>query len=129
MRLIDAELITIEGKNYLLSPETNSELFVFCVNNELTIGYFDDLLGDGIQWVKNIAVEPEQIGMMYEETKLNGYHKIIPITPEHIEAIKQNGGKCKIEMDELLSTVHDDLTPNQKIFEPILIDNKVIIHL
>jgi hypothetical protein len=129
MILKDVELVTVDGENYLTSNETNNKLFIFCINNELTVACFDELLGDGIQWVKNIAVEPEQIGMVYEESKLNEYHKIVPINANHIEAIIANGGHCKIEVNNILPTVHEDTEPTQKLFEPILIDNKVIIHL
>ena len=129
MILKDVELITVDNKNYLLSNETNNELFVFCIDDQLTIAHFDDLLGAGIQWVKNIAVEPEQIGMIYEESKLGEYHKIVPINASHIETINANGGHCKIEVNNILPTVHEDTEPTQKLFEPVLIDNKVIIHL
>ena len=129
MILKEVELITVDGENYLTSTETNNELFIFCINNELTVAYFDELLGDGIQWVKNVAVQPKQIGMVHMETKLNNYHNIVPITEKDINQIKSNGGKCWIEVDQLVPTIHNDFNHNQNIFEPILIDNKVIIHI
>ena len=95
----------------------------------LSVAYFDELLGDGIQWVKNVAVQPKQIGMVHMETKLNNYHNIVPITEKDINQIKSNGGKCWIEVDQLVPTIHNDFNHNQNIFEPILIDNKVIIHI
>jgi hypothetical protein len=129
MNLKEVQLVTIDNENYLLSNETNNELFVFCVNNEMTVARFDDLLGEGIQWVKNIAVLPEQIGMVYVESKFGEYHKIQPITNENIETIKANEGQCKIEVYDILPVIHEDVNPTQKLFEPILIDNKVIIHI
>jgi hypothetical protein len=129
MNLKNVQLVTIDNENYLLSDETNNELFVFCVNNEMTIAQFDDLLGEGIQWVKNIAVLPEQIGMVYIESKFDEYHKIQPITNENIETIKANEGQCKVEVNYILPVIHEDVNPTQKLFEPILIDNKVIIHI
>ena len=129
MNLKDVQLLTIDNENYLLSNETNNELFVFCVNDQMTIAHFDDLLGEGIQWVKNIAVLPEQIGMVYGGSKLGEYHRIEPINNQHIEMIKANDGQCKIEVNYILPTTHEDVDPTQKIFEPVLIDNKVIIHI
>ena len=129
MNLIEAELITVDDKNYLTSHQTNGELFIFSINDKLTVAYFDELLGDDIQWVKNVVVEPEQIGLLHLGVNTDGVHQMAPVTQEVIDLIKSNQYKCFIEVDQIYQEQHDDISVSQKIFEPILIDNKVIIHL
>jgi hypothetical protein len=129
MNLKEVELITVEGANYLASNETNNDLFIFSINNKLTVAYFDELLGDDIMWVKNVAATPEQIGLIYEGIVNSEYHKIVPITQEHIDQIKEKSGKCFIEVMNIYDKLPDDVDVKTKTFEPILVDNKVIIHL
>lgn len=129
MNLKEVELITVGGVNYLTSHETNNNLFIFSVNKKLTVACFDELIGDDIDWVKNIAVVPEQIGLVHRGIENNQYHKIAPITEHDINQIKNNSGKCFIEVMQLYDKLPDDIDVKTKTFEPILIDNKVIIHL
>ena len=65
------------------SEYDEKELFMFCVNGRLAAGYFDDMLGAGIQWVKKVIAEPEQIGKI------------------DVKSIIKNGessGKCEVEI-------------------------------
>ena len=41
MILKEVELITVDGENYLTSTETNNELFIFCINRNKKLHYFD----------------------------------------------------------------------------------------
>ena len=129
MILKEVELVVVDGKNYLASADTNNELFIFSIGDTLTVAYFDDLLGSEIQWVKNVAIEPEQIGYVFKGGKDDDVYEMALITDEDINTIKQNDGKCYIEVSELFETTPDDLEIHQTTFIPVLIDNKVIIHL
>ena len=53
MNLKEVKMVVIDDKIYLLSNETNNKHFVFSIGGNLTIGEFDDLLGDEIDWVMN----------------------------------------------------------------------------
>ena len=128
MNLKEVKMVTLNDKFYLLSNETNNKYFIFSINGELTEAEFDDLIGDQIDWVMNIAVEPEQIGLVYIGAEGEN-HKISNITNEHISNIMSNNGKCFIEMMNPEDYDHLDLELGKYEFTPILLDNKVIIHL
>jgi hypothetical protein len=114
MLLKEVELRVIDNQIYILSDDSDSELFVFSINGELTVAYFDDLLGDQINWVKPVLVEPNEIGWVNEGVN-EGIFKITPLNDKHIDIIQSNGGVCSIEINE-------DSTP-------LLLESKVIIHI
>ena len=129
MSLKEVKMVIIDNKIYLLSGETNNDDFVFSVNGDMVIGAFDDLLGDQIDWVMNVAIQHEQIGLIYDGLELNEYHRIVQLNGEHIAKIMNNNGRCFIEMVNPINQEHKDIELGSNIFEPILIDGKVIIHL
>jgi hypothetical protein len=128
MNLKEVKMVVIDDKIYLLSNETNNKHFVFSIGGNLTIGEFDDLLGDEIDWVMNIAIEPEQIGLFYGGLELNEFHRIVPLSDENVNGILANNGKCFIEMINPDEYTHLDLELGGNQFTPVLIDNYVIIH-
>jgi hypothetical protein len=134
MKLKEVQLVTIDGRHYILSDDSNSELFVFSIDDQLTVAYFDELLGDTIQWVKPVLIEPDNIGWVNEgvNENINGedVYKLTFLSNHHLEIIKSNNGICKIEVDEIDVDLISDFDPTiHTSFKPIYHHSKVIIHL
>lgn len=130
MRLKEVELVTIDEKNYILSDDSKSDLFVFCVDDNLIVANFDELLGDTIQWVKPVLAEPDNIGWVNEGVNENNLYKLTLLSKHHLEMIKSNNNICKIEVDEIDTNLISDFDPTTNVnFTPIYHQSKVIIHI
>lgn len=130
MTLKEVQLVNVNGENYIISDSSNSELFVFSIDNQLTVAYFDELLGDAIQWVKPVLVEPEAIGWVNEGVNSDGLYTLTLLSERHLDTIRLNNGVCKIEVEELDITLIEDFDPLIHMsFTPIFHQSKVIIHL
>lgn len=130
MKLKEVQLVTIDDKHYILSDDSKSDLFVFSIDDKLTVASFDDLLGDAIQWVKPILAEPDSIGWVNEGVNENGLHKLNILSKHHLDIIKSNNGICRIEVDEINTNLISDFDPMTHVnFTPIYHQSKLIIHI
>jgi len=124
----EVELVIIGGQKFLLANDTINDLWVFNVNNKLSIGYFDDLLGSDIKWVKNVFIEDNMIGFVNEDSN-NDVFRITPLNQNHIDKILSNDGICRIEVMERNNDLLDFNPSIHNKCEPVLLDGKVIIHI
>jgi hypothetical protein len=130
MKLKEVQLVTIDDKHYILSDDSKSDLFVFSIDDKLTVASFDDLLGDAIQWVKPILAEPDSIGWVNEGVNENGLYKLNILSKHHLDIIKSNNGICRIEVDEINTNLISDFDPMTHVsFTPIYHQSKLIIHI
>jgi hypothetical protein len=129
MILKEVQLVTIKDEHYILSNDSLNELYVFSIENELVIANFDELLGENIQWVKPILIEPESIGWV-NEGEIDGLFQIKPLNDDHLNKIKSNGGVCKIETTQIDTGLLEDFNPLSHLsYTPIFYKSKVIIHI
>jgi hypothetical protein len=129
MILKDVYFVTIDGEYYLLSDVTTNPLWCFSINGKLIIGEYDDFIGDQIDWVKNVVVLPQMIGYFSEKNDGDTF-KMIPLNNEYLEKILKNGNKCKIEVEVINTENIIDFDPAiHNYFTPVLLDNKVIMHI
>jgi hypothetical protein len=129
MILKDVYFVTIDGEYYLLSDVTTNPLWCFSINGKLIIGEYDDFIGDQIDWVKNVVVLPQMIGYFSEKNDGDTF-KMIPLNNEYLEKILKNGNKCKIEVEVINTENIIDFDPAiHNSFTPVLLDNKVIMHI
>lgn len=130
MELRDVILIKDSmGDYYLLSDNTVNPMWAFSINGKITIGEFNDLMGDQIDWVKNVIATPNMIGYFSEEEN-NGVFNLTQLNDDHIQQIMDNDSKCKIEVMSLNVENIEDFDPKiHNSFSPILLNNKVIIHI
>jgi hypothetical protein len=129
MTLKEVQLVTVNGEHYILSDDSNHNLFVFSVDGELTVANFDDLLGDQIQWVKPVLIEPESIGWV-NEGETDGLFWLTLLSNHHLDRIRDNNGVCKIEVNEINTKLIEDLDPLLELsYTPIFHQSKVIIHI
>jgi hypothetical protein len=129
MILKDVYFVTIDGEYYLLSDVTTNPLWCFSINGKLIIGEYDDFIGDQIDWVKNVVVLPQMIGYFSEKNDDDTF-KMIPLNNEYLEKILKNGNKCKIEVEVINTENIIDFDPAiHNAFTPVLLDNKVIMHI
>ena len=130
MILKEVKLVTVDNENYIISDESDSELFVFSIDDKLTVAYFDELLGAGIQWARPVLIEPEAIGWVNEGVNTDGLHMLTVLSERHLDTIRLNNGMCKIEVEELDTSLIQDFDPLINMsFTPIYHQSKVIIHL
>jgi hypothetical protein len=130
MNLIEVQLVTIDDEHYILSNDSNSELFVFSIDNQLTVAYFDELLGDAIQWAKPVLIEPNAIGWVNEGVNDEGLYTLTLLNDSHLDRIRLNNGVCRIEVDDINTELIEDFDPLIHMsYTPILHKSKVIIHL
>jgi hypothetical protein len=129
MILKDVYFVTVDNEYYLLSDESVNPLWCFSVNEELVIGEFNDLIGEEIDWVKNVVALPFMIGYFSEKDD-NDTFKMIPLNNEYLEKILKNGNKCKIEVEVINTENIIDFNPSiHNSFTPVLLNNKVIMHI
>lgn len=130
MTLKEVQLVTVNDEHYILSDDSTSNLFVFCIDNELTVAYFDELLGDAIQWVKPVLIEPESIGWVNEGEESDGLFRLTLLSNHHLDQIRSNNGVCKIEVNQIDTKLIEDFDPLVHLaYTPIFHQSKVIIHI
>lgn len=128
--LKEVELVIINDQKFLLATDTINDLWVFSINDKLSVGYFDDMLGSDIKWVKNIFIEDNLIGVVNEDfIGENDVFRIVPLNQNHIDKILSNGGLCRIEIEERNNDLLDFNPSIHNRYEPVLLDGKVIIHI
>jgi hypothetical protein len=128
--LKEVELVIIGGEKFLLATDTINDLWVFNVNDKLSIGYFDDMLGSDIKWVKNVFIENDLIGVVNEDyISETDVFRITPLNQNHIDKIISNGGLCRIEVEERNIDLLDFNPSIHNRYEPVLLDGKVIMHI
>jgi hypothetical protein len=129
MTLKEVQLVTINDEHYMLSDDSNSELFVFCINNELVVANFDELLGAQIQWAKPVLIEPESIGWV-NEGETDNLFRLTLLSNHHLDRISDNEGICKIEVNQIDTKLIEDFDPLLHLgYTPIFHQSKVIIHI
>ncbi len=129
MTLKEVQLVTINDEHYILSDDSNGELFVFCINDELIVANFDDLLGDQIQWAKPVLIQPESIGWV-NEGETDGLFRLTLLSDYHLDKIRDNNGICKIEVHQIDTKLIEDFDPLLHLdYTPIFHQSKVIIHI
>ena len=130
MKLKEVQLVTINDENYILSEDSNNQLFVFCINDNLVVANFDELLGEQIQWAKPVLIEPKNIGWVNEGADENGLFRLTLLNKHHLETIKSNDGVCRIEIDDINTELIEDFDPLTNVaFVPLFHQSKVLIHL
>jgi hypothetical protein len=129
MTLKEVQLVTVNNEHYILSDDSNYNLFVFSINDELIVANFDDLLGDQIQWVKPVLIEPESIGWV-NEGETDGLFELTSLSDNHLNQIRTNNNICKIEVNEINTNLIEDFDPLLHLgYTPIFYESKVIIHI
>jgi hypothetical protein len=126
--LKEVELVIVDGQKFLLADDTINDLWVFNIDDKLSIGHFDDLLGAAIKSVKNIFIEDDIIGFVNESSD-NDVFRIVPLNQDHIDEILANGGSCRVEVVEKNNDLLDFNPSVHNRYEPILLEGKVIIHI
>ncbi len=129
MTLKEVQLVTVNDKNYILSEDHGAELFVFCVDDVLYVGHFNDFVDLKIKWVKPILIEPEYIGWV-NEGEFDGLFKLTLLSNHHLDKIRENNGICKMEVRQINSGLIEDLNPLSYLnYTPIFHNSKVVLHL
>lgn len=126
--LKEVELVVVNGEKFLLADDTINDLWVFNIDDKLTVAHFDDMLSPDIKWVKNIFIEDNMIGVVNEDFE-NDAFKIVPLNKDHIDKILSNGGVCRIEIEERNNDLLDFNPSIHNKYEPVLLEGKVIIHI
>lgn len=126
--LKEVELVIVNGEKFLLADDTINDLWVFNIDDKLTVAHFDDMLSPDIKWVKNIFIEDNMIGVVNEDFE-NDAFRIVPLNQDHIDKILSNGGVCRIEIEERNNDLLDFNPSIHNKYEPVLLEGKVIIHI
>lgn len=126
--LKEVELVIVNGEKFLLADDTINDLWVFNIDDKLTVAHFDDMLSPDIKWVKNIFIEDNMIGVVNEDFE-NDAFRIVPLNKDHIDKILSNGGVCRIEIEERNNDLLDFNPSIHNKYEPVLLEGKVIIHI
>jgi hypothetical protein len=126
--LKEVELVIVNGEKFLLADDTINDLWVFNIDDKLTIGHFDDMLSSDIKWVKNIFIEDNMIGFVNENYE-NDIFRIVPLKQNHVDKIISNGGACRIEVEERNNDLLDFNPSIHNKYEPVLLEGKVILHI
>jgi len=130
MILKNVKLINDCGVLYLLIDEIDENGYcAFSMGGGLYIRKYAetyDLLPD---WIMGIIAYPEQIGLVFERELYGGVCLLSPFNNYYLLEIEKNNGFCKIEIQKPLHHDKNDIHPKDVKIEPVLVDNKVVIHL
>jgi len=128
MTLKDVTLITANNNHYLTVDEI-TERCLYCVNGEQYEDLYSNTLDQKVDWVKGIIAGPNQIGLVFERELSGGLCLLSPFNGYYLAEIEKNNGSCKIELQEPSHHNKNDIHPKDIKIEPVLVDNKVVIHL
>jgi hypothetical protein len=128
MILKDVILETINGKPYLLMNEIMDDYCAFSIGGEIYIRKYAETFDLNTDWVRGILVKPENIGLVHYGSA-DDTHIIGELNEQAILNIKANGGNCKIEIMKIHSLNKPDVSLENIKFEPIMVNDKVVIYL
>ena len=128
MYLKDVTLITANYNHYLTVDEI-TERCLYCVDGERYEDLYSNTFNQEVDWVKGIIAGPDQIGLVFEKDLDGGMCLLSPFNGYYLAEIEKNNGSCKIEIQEPLHHDKNDIHPKDIKIEPVLVDNKVVIHL
>jgi hypothetical protein len=128
MYLKNVTLMTANYNHYLTVDEI-TERCLYSVDGERYEDLYSNTLNQEVDWVKGIIAGPEQIGLVYERELPGGMCLLSPFNGYYLIEIEKNNGSCKIEIQEPSHQDKTDLHPKDIKIEPLLVDNKVVIHL
>jgi hypothetical protein len=128
MTLKDVTLITANYNHYLTIDEI-TERCLYSVDGERYEDLYSNTLNQQVDWVKGIIASPDQIGLVYEKELNGGLCLLSPFNGYHLSEIEKNNDSCKIEIQEPLHFDKNDIHPKDIKIEPLLVNNKVVIHL
>jgi len=128
MYLKDVTLITANYNHYLTIDEI-TERCLYSVDGGRYEDLYSNTLNQQVDWVKGIIAGPDQIGLVYEKELNGGLCLLSPFNGYHLSEIEKNNGYCKIEIQEPSHLDKNDIHPKDIKIEPLLVNNKVVIHL
>lgn len=132
MNFKELTLTLIDENPYLLTDEIIGDYCAFSVNGEVMIRKYAETFDYNCDWIKGIFAKPEELGYFHRGTTIsNGVesHIISNLGKNEINEIEAMGGRCKVEIMEPHFLTKDDVQPEHVKFEPIKLNDKIIVYL